>query len=104
MKRKMKHVKFKGIVTPDVRPLHQREKKMNTRKGIRKGITKDHEVWKVLSLPLFGNPYDTEPLEFPVLKDKRKIKTRLHKLNPVKTEDDDDMEPDYIKKYKKIMK
>ena len=85
MKRKMKHVKFKGIVTPDIRPLNQREKKMNTRKGIRKSITKDHGPWKVLSLPLFGNPY---------------IPASIDSIE----NENDDLEPDYIKKYKNIMK
>jgi hypothetical protein len=79
----MKREKFKGILIPDVRPVDQREKKMDLRKGMRKGKTKGNDVWKVLQLPLFGNPYDRDP---------------------VNVSQGDEMEPDYIKKHKNIMK
>lgn len=79
----MRRTEFKGIVIPDVRPVGQREKKMNLRKGMRKGKTKGHDIWKVVQLPLFGNPYDRDS---------------------VNVSQGDEMEPDYVKKYKNVMK
>jgi hypothetical protein len=99
----MKRKKFKGILIPDVRSVDRREKKMNLRKGMRKGKTKGHDVWKVLQLPLFGNPYESKPLALPGTDNTAKITTACGNLNPVKIKDDD-MEPDYIKKYKNVMK
>jgi len=68
----------------DVRPLDQRERPLNIRKGMRKGKTKGHDVWKVLKLPLWDNPFDqyVDPDDI----------------------DPDDIDPAYIKKHRSEMK
>ena len=70
----MRKTKFKGV-TDDVRPLMQREGKMNTRKGMKENkaletseddnLVPDYarKYLKIakrppVQLPLFGNPYD----------------------------------------------
>jgi hypothetical protein len=46
----------------DVRPLNQRETKMNTRKGMLKAETEKKPINAVVQLPLFGNPFEPLPV------------------------------------------
>jgi hypothetical protein len=81
----MRRQKFKGIVMPDVRPLDQRERPLNSRKGMNKSdelekpapaedqeeidslapeyakkyLRSEKRVKPVVQLKLWGNPYDT---------------------------------------------
>jgi hypothetical protein len=53
MRRKIRH--FSGII--DVRPLNEREKILNTRKGMLKAEIETSPIRGTMELPLFGNPY-----------------------------------------------
>lgn len=85
----MRKTKFKGIVFPDIRPLNQRETKMNVRKGILpvEPEKKSVKVIVQMQLPLFGNPY----------------KQMAESVETLLKDNDDFMpeslKPDYVKKY-----
>jgi len=117
----MRKTKFKGVLMPDVRPLHQRENKMDVRKGMLQVATEKKPVQAVVEMSLFGNPYQEmkKAVDQVVIENKDlapdsmepdyevKMGDRTFILlpscdgNPL---DPDNMEPDYIRKYKNVMK
>lgn len=89
----MKRKKEVFTKLPDVRPLDQRESKIDTRKGMNPADELKRPVH--IQMKLYGNPFDDLPVVPPVV---------TTKINPVIITSDDNMEPDYIKKYRSVMK